>query len=262
MLAVLDDHPVFLDPGEYKLTVTLNGVELFAAETGLEHGEPAIGNFQNFKDLIIPFDEQWITMEGPNLLELRLTGVGSGRWIGWRTITISAGDAVVELDAEGNRRYHPTGVAEVHPGRDNSTLIYFDFQTGFLTPTPEQTEFDFNPILQTPGLATQVLTASPGTAAATGTPHCASAWSRLIPDSLARVVDRPGDHDIRIRVAPEANAEILVELPEGEILYVVSGPVCADGLVFWLVEHDDIPGGEGWTAEGDFEEYWLEPSEH
>ncbi len=38
-----------------------------------------------------------------------------------------------------------------------------------------------------------------------------------------------------------------------------AGPVCADGLVFWKVENPDIPGGVGWTAEGDGVEYYLEP---
>jgi hypothetical protein len=39
---------------------------------------------------------------------------------------------------------------------------------------------------------------------------------------------------------------------------VVEGPVCADELVFWRVENSTIPGGTGWTAEGDGKEYWLE----
>ena len=38
---------------------------------------------------------------------------------------------------------------------------------------------------------------------------------------------------------------------------ILEGPVCADGFVFWRVENDSIPGGSGWTAEGDGTEYWL-----
>jgi hypothetical protein len=32
-----------------------------------------------------------------------------------------------------------------------------------------------------------------------------------------------------------------------------------DNLVFWKVENANIPGGAGWTAEGDLHDYWLEP---
>jgi hypothetical protein len=40
---------------------------------------------------------------------------------------------------------------------------------------------------------------------------------------------------------------------------VLEGPICADGLIFWKVENELIPGGAGWTAEGNGKEYWLEP---
>lgn len=40
---------------------------------------------------------------------------------------------------------------------------------------------------------------------------------------------------------------------------ILEGPICADGLVFWKIESESIPGGIGWTAEGDGKEYYLEP---
>jgi hypothetical protein len=62
-----------------------------------------------------------------------------------------------------------------------------------------------------------------------------------------------------VRSSPETNAEIITQLYPGEIVLVSEGPICADGLVFWKVEHKSIPGGAGWTAEGDMKEYFLEP---
>jgi hypothetical protein len=43
------------------------------------------------------------------------------------------------------------------------------------------------------------------------------------------------------------------------VVKVIKGPICADGLIFWKLENDSIPSGVGWTAEGDGQEYWLEP---
>ena len=47
----------------------------------------------------------------------------------------------------------------------------------------------------------------------------------------------------------------------GSVVKLIEGPVCADGVVFWKVKNQLIPGGVGWTAEGDEVDYFLEPSE-
>lgn len=54
---------------------------------------------------------------------------------------------------------------------------------------------------------------------------------------------------------------MLSQIYPGTIVKVTGGPVCADGLVFWQVEHESIPGGAGWTAEGETkgESFYLEP---
>jgi hypothetical protein len=44
----------------------------------------------------------------------------------------------------------------------------------------------------------------------------------------------------------------------GESFILLDGPVCADGLVFWEIADPGLPGGSGWTAEGDGTEYFLE----
>lgn len=89
---------------------------------------------------------------------------------------------------------------------------------------------------------------------------CTSGWTRLKPDSYAKVSeDRPSPN--RVREAPHTGAEIIHQAYPGDIIRVLEGPVCANGLVFWKVENARIPGGAGWTAEGDGKEYYLEPIE-
>jgi hypothetical protein len=63
----------------------------------------------------------------------------------------------------------------------------------------------------------------------------------------------------RVRAAPALSAEVIGELGPGTVMQIVDGPVCADGYVWWQVEHSSLPGGKGWTAEGDFQAYFLEP---
>ena len=89
-------------------------------------------------------------------------------------------------------------------------------------------------------------------------PDCTSGWTRLKIDSFAEVSpENPLPN--RVREAPDADAEITFQIYPGTIVRVVEGPVCADGLVFWNVEHENIPGGAGWTAEGDGRQYYLVP---
>lgn len=90
------------------------------------------------------------------------------------------------------------------------------------------------------------------------TPHCASGWSRLEWGMDAIVT--PGELSNWVRSAPNTNLDnIISKLYPGAIVHVIEGPWCNNGLVFWKVENDTIPGGSGWTAEGDGTEYYLEP---
>ena len=91
------------------------------------------------------------------------------------------------------------------------------------------------------------------------TPHCASGWSQLYPGIYAVVTGGADDPPNRVRSSPDTSAEIVDQIYPGDIVLVASGPACVDGLVFWKVEHKSIPGGEGWTAEGDGVDYFLEP---
>lgn len=89
-------------------------------------------------------------------------------------------------------------------------------------------------------------------------PDCTSGWTRLEAGDQASV-SRESTTPNRVRSSPSTSDEITMLLHPGSVMKLVEGPVCAGGLVFWKIENDSIPGGVGWTAEGDGQEYWLEP---
>jgi Tol biopolymer transport system component len=88
---------------------------------------------------------------------------------------------------------------------------------------------------------------------------CSSGWSRLHVSAYAVVTGGPSDPPNRVRASPSTGAEVVAQIYGGTIVRVLEGPVCANGLVFWKVENASIPGGTGWTAEGDGKDYYLEP---
>jgi hypothetical protein len=78
-------------------------------------------------------------------------------------------------------------------------------------------------------------------------PLCTT-WTQLKVEGFARMIDVVPN---RVRSAPQKGDNLVGKLNPGDVVKVLEGPVCADGLVFWRVESDSIPGGSGWTAEGD-----------
>ena len=93
--------------------------------------------------------------------------------------------------------------------------------------------FSWQPILATPS---------------TFGPDCTLGGTRLTTGILAQVSETiPAS--IRVRSGPRRINEEIAQLLPGTVVEVLEGPVCADGLVFWKVESDLIPGGVGWTTE-------------
>jgi len=88
---------------------------------------------------------------------------------------------------------------------------------------------------------------------------CAGKFTRLVPGVEAIVAGAPTDPPNRVRLGPGISNEVISQIYPQTLVNVLEGPVCADGLVFWKVENALIPGGFGWTAEGDGMEYWLKP---
>jgi len=75
---------------------------------------------------------------------------------------------------------------------------------------------------------------------------------RLTVDEAARVT--PGAAN-NVRSRPEADAELVGQLPGGSLFTVLDGPACGNGFTWWRVRSGDVVG---WTVEGS-DEYWLDP---
>jgi hypothetical protein len=61
---------------------------------------------------------------------------------------------------------------------------------------------------------------------------------------------------VRVRSQPGLNGQILTQLALGEEFDVLDGPICADGYLWWYVRNGRT---QGWSAEGVFGNYYLEP---
>lgn len=62
----------------------------------------------------------------------------------------------------------------------------------------------------------------------------------------------------RLRSQPDLQAGLVGRVQPGQQVLVVDGPRCADSYTWWYVV--TLDGIEGWTVEGDVEDYWLIPS--
>lgn len=77
--------------------------------------------------------------------------------------------------------------------------------------------------------------------------------SRLTVGENARVI--PGTSN-NVRSGTGTSFERIGRIPGGSSFRVLEGPVCAQGYAWWRVDYNGL---EGWTAEADHEDYWLEP---
>jgi hypothetical protein len=75
---------------------------------------------------------------------------------------------------------------------------------------------------------------------------------RLTTGIQARVVDGP---PIVQRSEPSDTGAVSGEIPAQAVVNIATGPVCADGQVWWQVDYD---GRIGWAVEGRDGNYWLE----
>jgi len=84
---------------------------------------------------------------------------------------------------------------------------------------------------------------------------CMSVASRLTSGNYARVL--PGlPNVLRSQPNRRAGSMILANLPGGGVFSVVGSPTCAEGMIWWQV---NMYGQSGWTPEGQYSTYWLEP---
>ena len=80
-------------------------------------------------------------------------------------------------------------------------------------------------------------------------------WSNLRVGDYAIVSQDPPMPN-RVRRDPNSQADVLGQIPPGEGLFIMDGPECANGWVWWYVMAEN-QALEGWTAEGDEFETWL-----
>lgn len=99
----------------------------------------------------------------------------------------------------------------------------------------------------------------------TPTPHptkpayeaCESAYlSRLHVGDNAKVASYPPESN-RVREQPNLTSETVGFIKPGEGMVILDGPTCNNNWVWWKVQSEK--GLIGWTAEGDEDNYWLEP---
>ena len=81
--------------------------------------------------------------------------------------------------------------------------------------------------------------------------------SQFSPGMRAKVIE--GQKANRLRSQPTTNgSNIIGSIPAGQPFDILDGPRCANNWVWWYVS---APNGKtGWTAEGDENERWLEPT--
>jgi hypothetical protein len=78
-------------------------------------------------------------------------------------------------------------------------------------------------------------------------------------------VARTGDPaPLRIRAGPDTTHDELTTIPVGGLFYVFAGPECSPLYAWYRVEYRDLLGDEpevieGWIAEGDAANYFVEP---
>ncbi len=94
-----------------------------------------------------------------------------------------------------------------------------------------------------------VLTLPPAAMACPGAPPL-----RLTVGQAARVTFTNGT-PLRVRTTP--GGAVITQIPEGTVVQVIGGPQCQGQYAWWQIQLDD--GTQGWSAEGDMQDYYLEP---
>src|SRR5258708_29653676 len=59
-----------------------------------------------------------------------------------------------------------------------------------------------------------------------------------------------------LREQPSKSAKLLTQIPGDSLIFVIGGPVCADGFNYWQVQYSDQTG---WTPEGSGNRYFIAP---
>jgi hypothetical protein len=78
--------------------------------------------------------------------------------------------------------------------------------------------------------------------------------SRLQIKGSGRVLPGPPNN---LRAEPASSSQPLGQIPGGGVFTVLEGPRCGDqGILYWFVYYNGV---QGWTGEGQGNDYWVEP---
>jgi hypothetical protein len=124
---------------------------------------------------------------------------------------------------------------------------------------PEQTRTP-GAVLTAPLMTNTPLTASPTPfvwpeAPPTSLPCENSLPSRLIPGERGRVTD-DDPTPVNMRQGPRTSFELAGQIPARALFVVLEGPQCSERYTWYRVRYNDL---EGWIAEGDNRDYYVEP---
>lgn len=81
--------------------------------------------------------------------------------------------------------------------------------------------------------------------------------SRLFVGAKAEVTTSGMAPQLSLRAQPNLSAEKVHVIAAGRDMVILDGPVCADGSYWWYIRSEQ--GFEGWSREGDSEDYWIDP---
>ena len=84
--------------------------------------------------------------------------------------------------------------------------------------------------------------------------QCGLLEPRLIIGDIGHV--DPNGFPNNLRAQPGESGQLSGEIPAGAEFRVIDGPRCASDISFWLVSYE---GEQGWTAEGQGENYFVNP---
>lgn len=81
--------------------------------------------------------------------------------------------------------------------------------------------------------------------------------SRLSIGAKAEVTTNGMAPQLSLRAQPSMSAEKVHVIASGRDMVILDGPVCAENSYWWYIRSEQ--GYEGWSREGDNEDYWIDP---
>ena len=225
-------------PGEWKVSFGGGVVNRYLQfDVEISGQERTIGVSLFFTDLPIEEADQYVIPAGPDSAPIPL--ITDDRIIS-RTFLKTGKTTVLVLVTQSS-----FGITKSFLWLDQGYLLVFQYWasvSGFYSEETATLLSDLEEVVSTTSLI----------------PNCATDYTRLHTGMYAKVTPG-GTLPNLVRSGPSTSDETISRIYSGTIVQVQEGPICADGLVFWKVYNTSIPGNLGWTAEGDFTNYYLEP---